>query len=1561
MGVVLKGMGVMIKVTGEEDFMGVAVEVMEVVMEMMGVGVVKVIGVVVEVMGVAAEVMGEPVEAERAAAATAEALRARCAVLASLRTFIASIARARRVLPAPRTPRAGMMTMHSASLGQGARSSQLERLLQKIVLLRLASLEVFDCVQAERAAVKSLRLRTLTLAEDHDVALEVKESVAFLAGDSKRSGRRELFSLVLPVAWLPLPLDVDPMLLAWFDPQQLRSLWNDSRVDRPATIEELPKARSSHTLPVLLRLMEASRAILDEVQEASREERRASHFLSATRGYGLTQSSLPVSGGVAWAGDGAVAAESDTTVAMELDMLIYGSPGHYGEVRRKLEEWRARDEAARAIQARAILRREAPRHAARRAASLIQNRWRMRKRTPGSPVIKRLRVLQVVRKLQRFVRSPAYKLVRRERNGALSRVQAMVRGRKARMRVAVLRRRADEITASKLLKYVRVEDLDAISVLRGGFKAFHDLASTKAEAYCMWLRPATSWYAKLRFGRMRSTGWLELQSLRRSIAVQTLQQLHSELGLSEWSPEMLLVSPPSPRCKRKTVASYSGVWKSVRVSMVPGHNVSLGRERFSEALKAQTSAQQTLASQSMALTRERHRLEFEIAESLAVHEQAASLHTILAGETASQTMALKLRELLSFEKHENARHMTVGRAARKLSIHQLASGPSSRTSVFTAGDAAAADAFALQLHAAELRGSLQCAAMLLRQFPGYDPLNGMVESMEEHCAEVSAQIKECASESRRLVAAEVAISIEMACRAMVNEFILKLDQGSLESAWKWLDKRCETEKQHRETMRRELAEKDLQEVSLLDLIERCGRAHGEIRLLDEIESRENKSQVKEVELERVQILRPSLLYHRRVELRAVTVEVGFVEACLAYAKGLTERKLVRRQEAEATLQLSTYRFASMNVGEPAKRNPFNDDASQVLLQELITWWGVDTKQLQLTITDIREIDSDKWGITLQMAMLEGQQSDDMVEVVEITPQLNEIINFMTKELGDPRAIDAEALTKTARVLDVSQVNVEVLSVRPPQLNATNVPTLQEAIEGARKRCIELLQTLRENEEARHEYRGLTQKWHYLKGSVEWLQKLSGSSSFREAMGQDSGLTVREEHFKVLRRMLKVEGTNEEANEVKDLFKATFLEYQQMQATVHVIKSLGSLSKWPEVPVPGKAHLNVDLNWNFPLGVDIDDSEQAVQESAFRRESPVEDDYQTQSFNFEEPRRELKTADLGVGADSLTFSTDFTSSFHNRNGADRVCYYCAQLQPPVRGAHTYIDCAKRKRAGKLEYSPEALDALIEELKNHLADVKGRQMEMQSVAVAAKYSRRKAHELAGAMRMLSLMVQHPPIPATSPPARHKGWRLNKWEKAVELEHSRMRAISVKVARESRLGAGHIAEFRALLCLCSTSCELPLTVSTVRQFADWMHLRLFPKSKDLQKISLAVKLAIAPLPLPWKSVPIGFQNMENGDVIQRHPLHNCFCQLHPSLEDRASTLSELGMLCWWEFAPWATDVERATVLKAIEAGNEEIRLFDMCTGKRADSLRAAMPTLPFPRTDVMPRIQQELVRDA
>eukprot|EP00966_Prymnesium_polylepis_P333534 7388994-Prymnesium_polylepis.1 len=45
---------------------------------------------------------------------------------------------------------------------------------------------------------------------------------------------------------------------------------------------------------------------------------------------------------------------------------------------------------------------------------------------------------------------------------------------------------------------------------------------------------------------------------------------------------------------------------------------------------------------------------------------------------------------------------------------------------------------------------------------------------------------------------------------------------------------------------------------------------------------------------------------------------------------------------------------------------------------------------------------------------------------------------------------------------------------------------------------------------------------------------------------------------------------------------------------------------------------------------------------------------------------------------------------------QVCYFCAQLQPPVRGAHTFIDCVKRKRAGKREFQPDAFATLTASL-------------------------------------------------------------------------------------------------------------------------------------------------------------------------------------------------------------------------------------------------------------------------
>ena len=136
---------------------------------------------------------------------------------------------------------------------------------------------------------------------------------------------------------------------------------------------------------------------------------------------------------------------------------------------------------------------------------------------------------------------------------------------------------------------------------------------------------------------------------------------------------------------------------------------------------------------------------------------------------------------------------------------------------------------------------------------------------------------------------------------------------------------------------------------------------------------------------------------------------------------------------------------------------------------------------------------------------------------------------MTKELGDPRAIDSEGLVKTAKQLDVSQVNIEILQVRPPQLNATNEPTLQEVLRQQKEACDDMREELREIEERRHEQRGITQKWHFLKGSVAWLQDQTGGGEGAAGGGEGGGGSFKQtnsrvgnEQLRVLRRLNEVE-------------------------------------------------------------------------------------------------------------------------------------------------------------------------------------------------------------------------------------------------------------------------------------------------------------------------------------------------------------------------------------------------------------------------------------------------------
>lgn len=122
--------------------------------------------------------------------------------------------------------------------------------------------------QVQRAAVRRLWMHALQLCREAHASPQVEERACTLAGEAKGSGRKELLALTNPIAWLPLPVEIDPMMLAWFEPQQLRPLWSELRkgVGDGEAGGGVPKAGRSHTMLEMVRLGDAARAIKAEAK-----------------------------------------------------------------------------------------------------------------------------------------------------------------------------------------------------------------------------------------------------------------------------------------------------------------------------------------------------------------------------------------------------------------------------------------------------------------------------------------------------------------------------------------------------------------------------------------------------------------------------------------------------------------------------------------------------------------------------------------------------------------------------------------------------------------------------------------------------------------------------------------------------------------------------------------------------------------------------------------------------------------------------------------------------------------------------------------------------------------------------------------------------------------------------------------------------------------------------------------------------------------------------------------------------------------------------------------------
>jgi hypothetical protein len=167
---------------------------------------------------------------------TAEALAVHSAQLEQLRARLGSIARARRAIGDRTTPYVsrGVASAHTAWLGASVRAGHVCEFGDRIRQLRLAAAAVVEAVTEQRKASTEASVYALRVAVRVHASARVQRVAADARGAALTEGRAALEALTKTRPWLPLPLDVDPMVLAWTQPKQLRPLWAS---DQP-TIDE---------------------------------------------------------------------------------------------------------------------------------------------------------------------------------------------------------------------------------------------------------------------------------------------------------------------------------------------------------------------------------------------------------------------------------------------------------------------------------------------------------------------------------------------------------------------------------------------------------------------------------------------------------------------------------------------------------------------------------------------------------------------------------------------------------------------------------------------------------------------------------------------------------------------------------------------------------------------------------------------------------------------------------------------------------------------------------------------------------------------------------------------------------------------------------------------------------------------------------------------------------------------------------------------------------------------------------------------------------------------------
>ena len=281
------------------------------------------------------------------------------------------------------------------------------------------------------------------------------------------------------------------------------------------------------------------------------------------------------------------------------------------------------------------------------------------------------------------------------------------------------------------------------------------------------------------------------------------------------------------------------------------------------------------------------------------------------------------------------------------------------------------------------------------------------------------------------------------------------------------------------------------------------------------------------------------------------------------------------------------------------------------------------------------------------------------------------------------------------------------------------------------------------------------------------------------------------------------------------------------------------AQWEPVRVPGRDNV-ADTRWNVGLAAEGF----GEPDDLSRLKTGLTNMIGGQTLEAEAEEERRRAALRKAAAEQL--EAERNGSPDARRASGRFCYHCATQDPPIRAAHPFVDCPKRRKACVREYTAEAMQQAVEELRVSREACQA-VLDKQGYALRENSgNKRVLLELGGALKVLTKQEKHrlpaPPPPPPPPNAE----RLFSWrDLARRRGHVRRHVLKLisRVGRHDRTAWGQL---KSVALMVPDTTRFPLDPTWVLRVAGSLDLDLLGFRPEVGH----ALLPIPPLYLPYMS---------------------------------------------------------------------------------------------------------------